>query len=425
MRIKSIALTGIVTLAGVLGAAGSYAAEHAATETAAAHAEGDGHDHAAHADAGGGGHAGEKAGEHAESAHEEEGIRLTPEQKKRFGLVVRPAGPGQLRDEVTLPGEIVFNEDRLVHMTPRVAGIAREIRKTVGDRVGSGDVLAVIDSRELADAKAGHLAAKARASLAEKVYAREKTLREQKVSSEQDYLAAEQSLEEARIVLRSSEQKLHALGLPEDAVASLDDQHDTTITRYEIRSPLAGVVARKHIALGESLDADADIFTIVDTSTVWVNLTVHTRNLAAVHVGQNVLLKIDHNGAQAKGRVAMVTPFVDEATRSATARVVVDNSDGRWTPGTFVTAVIATSEDNLPVVVPRNAVQSIEGREVVFVEHEGGYEMAPVTLGRADRTSVEVTAGLAAGTPYVSDGAFQLKATVVTTALGSHAGHGH
>ena len=121
----------------------------------------------------------------------------------------------------------------------------------------------------------------------------------------------------------------------------------------------------------------------------------------------------------------MVTPFVDESTRSATARVVLENRDGAWMPGTFVTGFINTSEANLPVVVSRHAVQNIEGHDVVFVEHEGAFEMNPVTVGRADRSRVEIVAGLKPGTPVAAEGAFQLKATVITRALDSHAGHGH
>jgi cobalt-zinc-cadmium efflux system membrane fusion protein len=94
-------------------------------------------------------------------------------------------------------------------------------------------------------------------------------------------------------------------------------------------------------------------------------------------------------------------------------------------PGTFVTGFSATDAENLPVVIPRDAVQSIEGKDVVFVEHEGEFEMTPVTLGRSDRERIEIAAGLDAGTRYVSEGAFQLKATVITSNLDSHAGHGH
>jgi len=359
------------------------------------------------------------------AAHDDEGVRLTPQQRERFGIVVQVAGAGSLRNEVRLSGEIVFNEDRVVHMVPRVAGIAREVLKSMGDRVEAGEVLAVIESRELADAKAEYLASRARCALAEKSFSREKALREKQVSSEQDYLESEQMLAEARIALRSAEQKLHALGLSEAAVGALDTEHDEAITRYEIRAPIAGVVTEKHLSQGESLDADADILTVVDLSSVWVNLTVYAKDLAGVREGQDVLLEVDHSGARAHGEISMVTSFVEESTRTATARVVLDNSDAQWMPGTFVTGFINTSEEDVPVVVPRHAVQSIEGRDVVFVEHDGGFEPMPVVVGHGDRTSVEIVSGLTAGTRYVVEGAFQLKATMVTSNLGSHAGHGH
>lgn len=367
----------------------------------------DNHDHAEHPD------------------HDEEGLTLTPEQRERFGIEVRLAGPGGLRNEITLPGEIVFNEDRVVHMVPRVAGIAREVHKSVGDPVRAGEVLAVIESRELADSKAGYMAAKARAALEEKMLAREKTLRDKQISSEQDFLEAEQAAAEANIELCSTEQKLHALGLTEEEIERVSDEPDEYITRYEIRSPIQGFVVKKHIALGENLETTSDIFTIVDMRTVWVNLAVYTKNLGAVQKGQAVTLCVDHNGASTRGRISMVTPFVEEATRSATARVVLDNSDGRWIPGAFITGTVSVSEKNIEVMVPRDAVQMIGSVKVVFVEHEGAYEPALVTTGRGDSENIEILMGLEAGDPYVAKGAFELKATIITSALGSHAGHGH
>lgn len=379
------------------------------------HADHDGHDE----------HKEKIADEHAGHADEGGGLRLTAEQRNRFRIELRAAGAGSLKNEISLPGEIVFNEDRVVHMVPCVSGIVRNVTKSVGDRVKAGEVVASIDSRELADAKAEYLAADAREALAEKTFVREKKLRDKEVSSEQDFLEAEQSLAEARITLRSAEQKLHALGLSEKDVAALGEEHDEAITRYEIRSPIDGVVTKKHLSLGESLAADADIFTVADTASVWVNLTVYTKDVGSVKNGQELTLKVDHDGTQVKGRVHMVTPFVDEATRSATARVIVDNSDGRLIPGTFVTGFVNISEENIKIVVPKEAVQVIEGRSVVFVEDHGSFEMLPVTTGRTDRNSVEILTGLDEGTRYVAKGSFNLKATVITSALGSHAGHGH
>jgi cobalt-zinc-cadmium efflux system membrane fusion protein len=369
------------------------------------------------------GHDEEEAG-HAEHG-DEDGLRLTQKQRQQYNIKIQKAGPGRLRNELTLPGEVVFNEDRVVHMVPRVSGIVREVRKTVGDQVKAGEVLGVIDSRELADAKAEYMAADARTSLAEKTFNREKTLWEKKVSSEQDFLEAEQAFAEAHITLRSAEQKLHALGLTEDNISKLNSEHDESITRYEIKAPIDGIVTMKHLALGESLAADDGIFTVADMSSVWVNLTVYTKNIRSVAKGQKVALRGDDSDLQTEGELTMVTPFVDEATRSATARVILDNGDGRWIPGTFVTGYITASEENLKVLIPKRAVQVIDGKSVVFIEHEGAFEAIPVTTGRSDREKVEILTGLSAGSPYVAQGAFELKATVITSTLGSHAGHGH
>jgi len=319
----------------------------------------------------------------------------------------------------------LFNGDGVVHMVPRVSGIAREVYKSVGDKVAAGEVVAVIDSRELADAKSGYMAAQARYGLAQKVFVREKVLHDKKVSSEQDYLSSEQALAEAQIEMRSSAQKLHALGLTEKEIGMLGSEQDESITRYEIRSPINGIVTKKHISIGESLSGDSDIFTIADMSSVWVDLAVYMKDVGVIRAGQSITLRVDHSGVETQAKVEMVTPFVDESTRSATARVVLDNSGGCWMPGTFVTAFSSTSEVDLPVVVAKSSVQNIEGHDVVFVEDEDGFEMKPVILGKSDRKNVEIAAGLEPGSDYVSDGSYQLKATVVTRGLGGHAGHGH
>ncbi len=353
------------------------------------------------------------------------GLRLTAEQREQFGIQTRKAGPGHLYTALSLPGEIVFNEDRVVHVAPLVAGIVRQVNKSVGDRVTAGEIMAVIASRELAEAKAEYLAAIAWEDLARATFDREKPLFEKKISSEQDYLDAQQALAEASIGLRTAEQKLHALGLTSEYLAGLQSERDANITRYEIRAPVAGTVTAKHIALGESLESSTEIFTVADLSSVWINLTVYLKALEAVQVGQEVELKIDHSGVEGRGTVSMITPFTDEATRSATARIVLANEDGRWRPGTFVTGRIKFSELNVPIVVPRVAVQVVEGNSVVFVAEDGAFRMVTVETGRSDLEQVEIVGGLASGTAYVTEGAFNLKATMITSNLDAHAGHGH
>ncbi len=117
--------------------------------------------------------------------------------------------------------------------------------------------------------------------------------------------------------------------------------------------------------------------------------------------------------------------MIGAETRTALARVVLPNSDGRWRPGLFVTARIEGGEEEVGVLIPKTALQSIDGEAVVFVETGDGFASRPVVTGRSDRSHVEVRSGLSEGERYIADGAFVLKARIVTSGLDSHAGHGH
>ena len=142
---------------------------------------------------------------------EEKLVRLPAEQVKQLGIEVALAG--SLQTQLTLPGTITLNTDRRVHIVSRIPGVVREIRKTLGDAVQAGDVMAVIDSRELADTKAAYLAARERLSLVENTFAREKDLWEKKISPEQDYLTAKNAMAEARIALQNGATKAAGPGL--------------------------------------------------------------------------------------------------------------------------------------------------------------------------------------------------------------------
>jgi cobalt-zinc-cadmium efflux system membrane fusion protein len=114
-------------------------------------------------------------------------IQLSKEDMSEFGIKEDIAGSGEIHKYVKLPGEVVLNEDRLAHVVPRVPGIAREIKKVLGDQVRKGEVMAVLESRELADVKAAFLAAKERVTLAKGNFLREERLWKEKISSEQEY----------------------------------------------------------------------------------------------------------------------------------------------------------------------------------------------------------------------------------------------
>ena len=384
--------------------------EHVEAEVPCAHeAQADGHDdHDGH--------------DHADDASI---VRLTERELTECGVTMNVAGPGWLARRVVLPGEVRINDDNMVHMVPRVPGIVRQVRKSLGDEVKAGEILAVIESNDLADARVDYLAARERLALAESNYGREENLWQKKITSEQEYLDARSELTEARIELRSSEQKLYALGLTKGQVENLAGDGDDVYTRYEIRAPFAGTVVDKHCTLGEKVGDESEIFQIADLSTVWVDLSVTQKDFPYVREGVEVSVSAGYGIPDTRGRIDYVSPVVGQATRTATARIVLANADGQWRPGLFVSATIAAADTQVPVMIPRTAAQHLDEEWVVFVEADGGFEPVPVTIGRSDEDHLEVLAGLEPGQRYVAEGAFECKAKIVTSGMDPHAGHGH
>jgi cobalt-zinc-cadmium efflux system membrane fusion protein len=364
----------------------------------------------------------QEAHEKEEHEHEEEKIvRLTEEKRKELGIEVASAQPGSLKTQLALTGTISVNTDRFVRMVSRIPGVVREVRKNLGDMVRAGEVMAVIDSRELADAKGAYLAATERVTLTADTFQREKDLWEKKISPAEDYFKAKQAHTEARIELRLAKQKLMALGFADAALKQLASESEASFTRYEIVAPLAGTVIEKRLNVGESVKDDTEVFHVADLRTVWVNLNVPPVDLRFVEKGQRVHITAGAGLPEVEARISYIGALVVEDTRTVPVRAELSNADGRWRPGLFVTARLTTKETTASVLIPKAALQTIEGKPSVFVQTQEGFEARPVTLGQSNETHTEITAGLAAGERYAATETFVLKADLGK----SEAGHQH
>jgi cobalt-zinc-cadmium efflux system membrane fusion protein len=181
------------------------------------------------------------------------------------------------------------------------------------------------------------------------------------------------------------------------------------LTPFPLSAPFDGVIVDRHVVAGEVAGPERPIFVVADLSTVWVEINVYQRDLAAVRPGERVRIEAGAGVGDGEGSVSYVSPVLDQATRTAIARVVLANPDGRWRPGLFVTARILDPQP-APVVVPRTALQRIDGQPVVFGVHGDEVEPRPVRIGRQGRHLAEIVTGLAAGERYATDGTFLLKA---------------
>ncbi|MFV0368553.1 MAG: efflux RND transporter periplasmic adaptor subunit, partial [Hyphomicrobiaceae bacterium] len=272
------------------------------------------------------------------------------------------------------------------------------------------------------DAKAAYLAGKERLALAKDTFDREKVLQQKNITSEKALFAARTEFAEARINVRLAEQKLNALGIDKERLLKIETEANSELTSYTMRSPISGVVINRHLVLGESVGTDREAFLVADVSDVWVDISIYPRDLPSVVAGLPAEIKTD-TGFTATGTIDHVTPNVSEQTRTATARVIIDNKSGKFSPGMFVNAAINTSSEVVALRIPKSALQSHEGNDVVFINEHGAFEPRPVKLGRQNGKFVEVIGGLKPGELIVAEGAFVIKSQLSKESFDD--GHNH
>lgn len=337
-------------------------------------------------------HAGEQPG----------GVRLDAAQIARAGIETAAAAPAVLHRALELPGEIRLNGDRTAHVVPRVAGVVEQVSADLGTPVRKGQVLAVLASTVLAEQRSELLSAQKRLDLARITHQREKLLWEQKVSPELDFLQAKQAMREAEIVVASAREKLAALGAEPSGTDALN--------RYALRAPFDGVVIEKHLSIGEAVREDSQVFTVSDLGSVWAEISVPARDLDHVRAGSTVTVRSTASGLTVRGTVLHVGALLGEQTRLALARVVLRNPDLAWRPGLFVTVSLDVDRIEVPLAVGLAAVQTVDGRDAVFVRSADGFVLRPVRLGRRDGEQVEILEGVAAGEQVAVRNSFVLKA---------------
>ena len=371
------------------------------------------------------GHAGKPQNHdgHGHDGHEGENVvKLTPEVMREFGVTTEEAGPGVISHAITRSAEISFNMDRFAHVIPRVTGIAKSISASQGQAVKIGQVLAVLESRELAELKAAYLAASERLVLAKEDFDRFKALRDKQITSEKSYLTSRTAFAEARIAVRSAKQKLNSIGIGDEVLQAIAKAPDSVLTQYTLRAPMGGMIVKRHLVQGELVTTEREAFTIADTSSVWINISLYSSDIPKVDTGKHVALKTE-NGHAAEGTISFVSPDVSEQTRTATARVVLKGASRNFRPGMFIKASIKVSDEAVAVRIPKSALQNNDGREVVFVNDSGQFKPRPVKIGRRNGKFAEVVSGLRSGEVIAAKNAFLIKAQLSKASFDD--GHNH
>jgi len=207
-----------------------------------------------------------------------------------------------------------------------------------------------------------------------------------------------------------------------DILATIESRE--TLANYPVKAPLAGIIVSRGSSVGELAGEEADLFEIVDLSSVWVEVHVFPQYRHAVRKGQPVHL-VASDGHTAATVIDYVSPLIDPETRTVKARCVLVGGGDDFSPGAFVRAQIAVESVQARVRIEKEAVQTMNGETMVFIEDEDGIESRAVKVGIFGGDFVEIESGLEPGEKVVVHGAFELKAERVTRGLDPHAGHGH
>jgi cobalt-zinc-cadmium efflux system membrane fusion protein len=357
-------------------------------------------------------HEHEHAHHHHDQDHDgdEEEVAIADEDLEKNGIHVVRVTLAPISETVEGRGRVIFHPDRMAHVLPKISGVVQATYKKIGDRVTTGETLAILESKEMAEQKADYLSHLSQAALDKQSYDREMNLFEKGISSQAALSQAKLQWEKSNIDAELAKQKLLSYGLTEEELKDLDDQAGDQLRIYRIKAPLSGVVIERHLTQGEYVESADEIFQIADLSTVWVELGLPAKYGKGLKAGQKVDLSFSCSEEESSGKIVHVPSYFEEGSISVKVLAEVPNTRGLLCPGAFAAGNIHVGHLKEALLIPQEAVQEMDGETKVFIKHTGHFVPVPVELGIKSHGLVEVLSGLRPDDEIAADGSFLLKA---------------
>jgi len=304
-------------------------------------------------------------------------ISVDPDVINNLGVRTAVAQYQALHTQINTVGYVTYDEDKLVHIHPRVQGwIEKLFVKAEGDPVRKGQPLYNIYSPEL-------------------------------VNAQEEFLLALQR-QNARLITAARE-RLTALQLSESTINELEKSRKVqqTVTFY---APQTGVVERLKIRQGFFVKPDTTIMAIGDLADVWVEAEVFARQANQVKIGTPVTMTLDYlPGKTYRGKVNYIYPTLDTKTRTLKVRLIFENALAEFKPNMFAQVALHTGTNQQVLLIPKEAlIRTGKQDRVVLALGTGHFKSIAVTVGRYDHDFVEILSGLSAGDKVVSSAQFLL-----------------
>jgi len=319
-----------------------------------------------------------------------------------------PAKIIPIKKSLDIPGSIEVKQNLLARIGSPVQGRIIEIKGELGKTVKQGDVLAVINSTELAKQQLAYIKAVQMVELKTKAYERAVLLFDADVVSEAQKLQRKTELSAAKADMEASKDQLFVMGMTIDEIEAIQSEIQIDATT-NIVAKIDGKIIKKNVNVGQVVDPTEDIFTIAMLNEVWGVAQVPERQIGFLKEGDDLLIDVPaYENKSVEGKITYLGDIVDPVTRTVTIRTEIDNAHGLLKPDMLITMKVSGKSIE-KVGVPINAIVSIDDIPNIFVKTgENKFLMRPVTLGVKNKDAVHIDDGLLEGEEIVIDGAFHL-----------------
>jgi len=319
-----------------------------------------------------------------------------------------PAKIIPIKKTLDIPGSIEVKQNLLARIGSPVQGRIIEIKGELGKTVKQGDVLAVINSTELAKQQLAYIKSVQMVELKTKAFERAVLLFDADVVSEAQKLQRKTELSAAKADMEASKDQLFVMGMTIDEIEAIQSEIQIDATT-NIVAKIDGKIIKKNVNVGQVVDPTEDIFTIAMLNEVWGVAQVPERQIGFLKEGDDLLIDVPaYEDKSVEGEITYLGDIVDPVTRTVTIRTEIDNAHGLLKPDMLITMKVSGKSIE-KVGVPINAIVSIDDIPNIFVKTgENKFLMRPVTLGVKNKDAVHIDDGLLEGEEVVIDGAFHL-----------------
>ncbi|MBN8569283.1 MAG: efflux RND transporter periplasmic adaptor subunit [Ignavibacteria bacterium] len=401
----------------------------------------------------------EPVSEKKEEHHEEENkteVSLSGEQIKLMGIEVSPISDINISGYIKVTGEVKINQEQESKVGGIISGRIKSVNVKEGSNVSSGQVLATLENIDLVSIQTDYITSKNEVEYAKQELDRQKRISD--ITSKKSIAELEANYKRALTNMRSLEQRLSSYKINKNRFDNVGEDTTVNVQRYySITSPISGNVVSRMITVGQFVDPSTEMFHIVNTSTVYVDLNIFEKDLAKISKGQKVKIETSTYGDEVfEGNISNINSIFDDASRTVKVRVLIKNKGNKLLPNMFVTAKILVDESNVKAV-PKSALVEEGEEKFIFVKtnekhedehkepghkegdndaehkedehkgehgHEGGvvFKKVMVRTGVEDDKYIEIfpIETIEGDNEVVTSGAFYLKSELKKEELGEH-----